>query len=65
MMISELIEKLKEVKSVHGNLEVTMTGTYESEDGDHVFESTIESHLIMEDEFAGKKEKRLKLFWQM
>ena len=69
MKIDDLVEQLLRMKERKGNVEVTMIGTLQAIDRknpfDGAFESTIESLLYREDEFADEKDyKRVLLAWQ-
>ena len=69
MKISKLIEQLNEMKSEHGDIEVTQVGTLKTPSKEpfaDAFESTIETLIYKDDEFAGKEShKRILAVWQM
>lgn len=60
MIISELIDKLETAKSINGDVEVMIQATLLQNDGDKVFDSTVENV-----EFQNYKNERvLRLYWQ-
>jgi hypothetical protein len=60
MKISKLIETLQEAQKVTGDVEVMMQSTFLSNDGDKVFDSTVETVMGT----VYKDETVLKLYWQ-
>jgi hypothetical protein len=67
--IDVLQKKLDEMKSLYGNIEVTMVGTLNHPDNkdprSNTFESTVESLFYKNDEFAKEKNcKRVLVAWQ-
>ena len=66
MLISNLIEQLQQIKAETGDIEVTTLGTLNREDGEDVFESTVESMGVLKGEFGRSGQTtRLRLYWQM
>ena len=69
MKISELVNQLNQMKSIHGDIEVTQIGTLEPINQKNPlkgsFESTVETLLHKNDEFAGEKNSdRVLIAWQ-
>ena len=70
MKISDLVNQLNEMKSEHGDVEVTQIGIDfhlgSKEPFADAFESTIETLIFKDDEFAGEEShKRILAVWQM
>ncbi len=69
MKISELVNQLNKMKSEHGDIEVTQIGTLKTPSKEpfaDAFESTVETLIYKDDEFAGEEShKRILAVWQM
>jgi hypothetical protein len=59
MKISKMIEELNRLKKEHGDIECTCTHSTIPDDGDKVFEATVE-HLIVHDRGSRVREPWLK-----
>ena len=69
MKISDLVNQLNEMKSKHGDIEVTQIGTLKTPSKEpfaDAFESTVETLIYKDDEFAGDLNfNRVLMLWQM
>jgi hypothetical protein len=67
MKISKVIQRLKQIQSEHGDIEVTCTASLEPDSTNGLdgkpYESTVENFIIKDEPVGNLKDKRVRLYF--